>query len=131
MEPEFPAVRAVRAARAIRKVLGPEDRIALFFDSRSFYYWGMDYVPYQPMEAPPLLHWLHARPSLNELHCGLQAMGVTHVLVHESGLRFLLEEEPYELLDAADLAALDRLRAEALVVVWQGGDAYTLYAWSE
>jgi hypothetical protein len=55
--------------------------------------------------------------------------GFTHVLIHESGLRFLVEEEPYNLLDAADVAALDLLREEAWEVVWQGGDAYTLYTW--
>lgn len=81
LEPELPVVRA---ARAIREEPGPKGRIALLFDSRSFYYRGLDYVPYQPMEAPPLLHWFHARPSVDELHCGLQAMGVTHVLVNSN-----------------------------------------------
>ena len=34
-------------------------------------------------------------------------------------------------MDGADVAALDRLRSEAWQVVWQGGDAYTLYAWRD
>lgn len=55
--------------------------------------------------------------------------GFTHVLVHESGLRFIAEEDPVRLLTDTDLAAFERLRGEAWEVVWQGGDAYTLYTW--
>jgi hypothetical protein len=54
--------------------------------------------------------------------------GATHVLVFEKGWRFLIEETLYEPLTAEDVAALDSLRGEVLIPIWDGGGAYTLYA---
>jgi hypothetical protein len=60
------------------------------------------------------------------------------VLIFEDGMRFLIEEEPRDPLTSKempgdpltdeDVAALDSLCREALIPIWEGNGAYTLYA---
>jgi hypothetical protein len=75
--------------------------------------------------------WWHDRqlePDPHKIVSMWRREGATHVLIFEEGLRFLIEEEPYEPLTSEDVAALDALRGDALIPIWEGGGAYTLYA---
>jgi hypothetical protein len=139
---------------ATRVVLGLQSRDAYLTDRLGWYYPAVQQLDSLPPDAkvlflwePRTFHchidctpdsllnrWWHDRqlePDPLAIARDWRDAGYTHILIHESGLRFLVEEEPYELLDAADLAAFDRLRDEMLEIVWQGGDAYTLYAWRD
>jgi len=79
--PDSPPPAGV-AGRHLRATLGPDDRLALLAESRSYFFRGIDTVPYQPLEGPPLLQWIHARGDVEQLHCGLLELGVTHVLLN-------------------------------------------------
>jgi hypothetical protein len=69
------AIAALRAAVASR----PGARIFVVGMSRSYAFRGLDIVPYQALEAPPTLAWLHESPDVESLHCRLRAMQVSHV----------------------------------------------------
>ncbi len=56
-----------------------------------------------------------------------RAEGVTHVLIFEDGLNFLVKEDPYEPLSDADVAALNQLRSSELLQIWNPFPSYTLY----
>lgn len=103
----------------------PADARVLFLWEPRTFYCHADCTPDSLLDR-----WWHDRqlePDPLAIAQVWRDAGYTHLLIHEDGLRFLVDEEPYELLDASDVAALNRLRDEALQVVWQGGDAYTLY----
>jgi hypothetical protein len=53
--------------------------------------------------------------------------GFTHVLVYETGGRFLIEEDPLTPLTEEDWQTLDTLRGTELIPVWNELDSYTLY----
>jgi hypothetical protein len=71
-------------AAALRATLASHSdaKVFLVAESRSYLFRGLDYIPYQPLEAPPTLEWLRAQPDVGALHCGLQDMGVTHVFAN-------------------------------------------------
>ena len=105
--------------------LPDESRVLLLWEPRTFYCAG------RCIPDSLINQWWHDRqlePDPLSIAHRWHDEGFTHVLVFEAGMRFLVEEEPHEPLTADDLAALDRLRTEALTIVWEGGDAYTLYA---
>lgn len=74
--------------------------------------------------------WWHDRQTYGDPATIIEhwrAQGYTHVLIFESGWRFLYDQEPYDPLTEADITALEELRSQ-LTFVWDGFGAYTLYA---
>jgi hypothetical protein len=69
-----------------RAELGQRARIFLVGASRSHLFSGLDYVPYQALEGPPTLEWLRQARDVVDLHCRLDALGATHVLLDEVAL---------------------------------------------
>lgn len=73
--------------------------------------------------------WWHLRRTVGPADSILaqwRAEGLTHVLVYDTGIRFL-QTQPNNGYDPADWAELETLRAQ-LRVVEQLGDVYSLYA---
>jgi len=71
-------------AAALREALVslPDAKVFLVAESRSYLFHGLDYIPYQSLEAPPSLDWINGQADLEALHCALQDMGVTHVFMN-------------------------------------------------
>nr|MBN1229003.1 hypothetical protein [Anaerolineae bacterium] len=53
--------------------------------------------------------------------------GITHVLVFETGGRFLIEQEPHDPTDETDWTDLAVLRETEMMPLWDDLDSYTLY----
>ncbi len=103
----------------------PEDARVQFLWEPRIYYCERDCIPDSLIDE-----WWHARqlePDPLAIAAGWREQGITHVLIFEAGLDFLVNEEPHEPLDEADLAALDSLRGAVLVPIWDEFDSYTLY----
>ena len=77
------AIASLRAAVAS----DPGARTFVFGMSRSYAFRGLEIVPYQALEAPPALAWLHESPDVQSLHCRLRAMQVSHVFADFQTLR--------------------------------------------
>ena len=77
------AIAALRGAVAS----DPRARIFVFGMSQSYRFRGLDIVPYQPLEAPPTLAWLHESADVQSLDCRLLTMGVSHVFADFQNLR--------------------------------------------
>lgn len=74
--------------------------------------------------------WWHARqlePDPQIIARDWADNGVTHVLVYEAGLHYVMDEEPHQPMSAADEQAFDTLRGTILIPVWDELPAYTLY----
>lgn len=76
------------AASELRRALGPRDRLLLVAESRSFYFGGLDYIPYHVNEGAGVLQLIHRQADPESLHRTLRELGVTHVLVNLHQLRF-------------------------------------------
>jgi len=72
----------VAAAEFLRREMRDGDKLMLWLEERAFYFKGLDYIPYHIGSGSPLLALVHRLPSERALHCGLQQIGVTHVLVN-------------------------------------------------
>jgi hypothetical protein len=73
--------------------------------------------------------WWHLRRTVGDSETILarwQAQGVTHILIYDTGIRFL-QTQPANGYEATDWIELEALRAR-LEVVEQMGDVYSLYA---
>ena len=77
------AISALRGAVAS----DPRARIFLFGMSQSYRFRGLDSVPYQALEAPPTLAWVHASPDTQSLYCRLRALQVSHLFADFQTLR--------------------------------------------
>ena len=116
---------AARLADELRETLPPDARLLLVLESRSFYFRGLDFIPYHVLEGSPVLHLVHQAADERDLRCRLAALGVTHVVVNlELARRFHPVPIPgYGAVEyTADLARLRRfLDAWAEPVARQGG----------
>ena len=95
----------------LRQELGPQDRVLLMFEPRSFYFRGLDYVPYHTMEGPQLLQAIHDANRRNDLSGFFEGLGASHVLLNRNLLeRFSAMQVPGYSPDElrSDLAALRR-----------------------
>jgi hypothetical protein len=102
-------------------------RIFLFGVSRSYAFRGLDVVPYQPLEAPPTLAWLHESADVLSLHCRLRGMHVSHVFADFQNLH-KASSRPAELADygAAEYRAdiqrvVDLMDERARTIYRKGG----------
>jgi hypothetical protein len=100
--------RTQDAIDALREAVAsdPRARIFLLGISRSYAFRGLDVVPYQPLEAPPTLAWLHESADVLSLHCRLLGMQVGLVFADFQNLN-KPSSRPAELADygAADYRA--------------------------
>ncbi|MGF1507688.1 MAG: hypothetical protein ACFB51_21550 [Anaerolineae bacterium] len=104
----------------------PDGAVTLTLWEPRVYYCGNGCTPDSMINQ-----WWHDRERFGDpaaIAAQWRAEGITHILVHEAGLVFLLEEEPFDPLDAADIAALDQLREQHMTLIWDAfGFAYRLY----
>jgi len=103
----------------------PANSKIVFLWEPSAYYCQRDCVPDSLINQ-----WWHDRqlqPDPHRIADRWRAEGVTHVLIAEAGLRFLVTEDPYEPLTDADVAALNELRQSDLTLIWDGFSSYSLY----
>jgi len=116
---------AARLAAQLRATLPPDARLLLVLESRSFYFRGLDFIPYHVLEGSPILRLVHEAADERDLRCRLAALGVTHVVVNlELARRFHpVPIAGYGAVEyTADLARLRRfLDAWAEPVARQGG----------
>jgi hypothetical protein len=79
-------------------------------EPRSFFFRGLDLIPYHVLEGSPVLGLVHDAPDGHALRCRLAALGVTHVVVNlDEARRF--HPVPIPGYGAAEyIADLDRLR---------------------
>lgn len=75
---------ALVAAKRLRAVLGPGDRLLLVYENRGYFCRGLDYVL---VNWPELMLMLHREPDATAFRGRLDALGVTHVLVNPENLR--------------------------------------------
>ena len=74
---------ALAVAPALRRAMGPGDRLLLVHEPRGFFYRGLDYVPATSPDVMQLIHGSRSREALAER---LRSLGVTHVLVNTNNL---------------------------------------------
>jgi hypothetical protein len=72
--------------RRLQGELDPDARVVLFFEPRSHYFAGIDYVPYHLGDGSPLLIELHAAVEAETLPEFFASLGATHLLL-ETRLR--------------------------------------------
>lgn len=104
----------------------PDDARVLFLWEPRTYYCERDCEPDSMIN-----NWWHDREvfgSPEQIAAHWRERGYTHVLVYETGGRFLIEYEPYDPMTEADWEALQTLRDAALIPVWDELDSYSLYA---
>lgn len=141
----------VAAAGSFRVALGEESEADYLSRSLGIYYVAMQEINQLPSDAHVLLlweprtlycdrrcipdsmidQWWHDRQVFGDparIAEDWREQGITHVLIHESGWRFLVEQEQYDPLTQADIESLDQLRRDDLIELWNGYGSYTLYA---
>ena len=74
---------ALAVVPALRRVMGPGDRLLPIFENRGFFYRGLDYVT---VNWPELMMIVHESPSPRAFADRLAALGVTHVLVNPNNV---------------------------------------------
>jgi len=70
---------ALAVVPALRRLMGPGDRLMLIYESRGFFYRGMDYVFSNWFEVMQMVHEAESPAAFADQ---LAALGVTHVLVN-------------------------------------------------
>ena len=106
---------AARLAAQLRATLPPDARLLLVLESRSFYFRGLDFVPYHVLEGSPVLRVVHDAPDPRALRCRLAALGITDVAVNLGEVRRFhpVPIPGYGAVEyAADLARLRRFLDE-------------------
>ncbi|RME74893.1 MAG: hypothetical protein D6784_09060, partial [Chloroflexi bacterium] len=109
------------AMTQINQTLPPEAVVQFLWEPRT-YYCRRDCRPDSILDVFP--HLVYRYRTAGAIARAWQAQGVTHVLVHEAGLRFILNESP----ETVDRAVLDDLRQHWLRPVGEVAGAYRLYA---
>jgi hypothetical protein len=87
----------------INQVLPPEATIVFLWEPKS-YYCQRDCRPDSILDTFP--HLVHQYGSAEAIAQAWQQAGVTHVLIHQAGLDFVLDESP-EVIDTTILAELE------------------------
>jgi hypothetical protein len=101
---------APAAAAYLRGRLDEDDRLMLLFEERGYLFRGFDYLPYHIGVGGPTLQYIHRFESAQSLRCGLESLGVTHLLYHKSvagGTRFVRGYGPADY--AGDLARVSEM----------------------
>jgi 4-amino-4-deoxy-L-arabinose transferase-like glycosyltransferase len=104
----------------LNQELPPEAVVLFLWEPRS-YYCRRDCRPDSILDEFP--HTVYQHGTADAIAQSWQQAGITHVLIHRSGLRFMLNESP----DVIDTAVLDALEAHALDPIFDVAGAYQLY----
>jgi hypothetical protein len=108
----------------MRSDLAPEARVVLFFEPRSYYFSGIDTVPYHLADGSPLLVALHAAIQADAVPELFASLGATHVLLETRLKPFTTPQFTPEYTSetfAADVRGLERfLRHHATPETEQG-----------
>jgi 4-amino-4-deoxy-L-arabinose transferase-like glycosyltransferase len=100
----------------------PHDAVIVFLWEPRSYYCQRDCRPDSILDSFP--HMVHQYHSAGAIASAWQQAGVTHVLVHRSGLDFLLNEDS----EPIDLDVLNTLESQYLEQTFDVAGAYQLYA---
>jgi hypothetical protein len=100
----------------------PPDAVVIFLWEPRSYYCRRDCRPDSILDTFP--HLVHRYGSAEAIARAWRDAGVTHLLIHRSGLNFVLNETP----DLIDTAILEQLEADHLRLQSDIGDSYQLYA---
>jgi 4-amino-4-deoxy-L-arabinose transferase-like glycosyltransferase len=109
-----------QAMQYINQTLPPDAVVVFLWEPRS-YYCARDCRPDSILDTFP--HLVDQYGSAEAIARAWQQAGVTHVLVHRSGLEFVLSESP----EVVDRTVLTELETRFLNPVAQIGRAYDLY----
>jgi len=118
-------IPVLAAAAELHRRMGATDRVVLCFESRGYYFKGLNYIPYHLHEGSPLLQMIHRQQSVKSLQCRLQQLGVTYLLINRKHARdfspvFIPEYGPTDFSRDVDL--LKNLATnESETVFSQGG----------
>lgn len=100
----------------------PADATVIFLWEPRSYYCQRDCRPDSILDA--FAHSVYQHDSANAIAHAWQQEGVTHVLVHRSGLDFVLNESP----ETVDMSVLAELKTDYLQEAFNVGGAYQVYA---
>ena len=105
----------------INEGLPAEAAVVFLWEPRS-YYCQHDCQPDSILDTFP--HLVHQYGSAEDIVQAWQQAGVTHVLIHRSGLDFVLDESP----DVIDTTVLAELESHFLRPVFDMAGVYQVYA---
>jgi hypothetical protein len=100
----------------------PSEAVVVFLWEPRSYYCQHDCRPDSILDTFP--HLVYQYGSAGAIAGAWQQEGVTHVLIHRSGLEFVLSESP----EVVDTTVLNELEAQFLRPVFEVGRAYQVYA---
>jgi hypothetical protein len=109
------------AMQQINKDLPPEAKVVFLWEPRS-YYCQRDCRPDSILDEFP--HLIYQHGSADTIAQAWRATGVTHVLIHRSGLNFMLNTSP----ETVDQTVLSTLEDDYLQEVFDVVGAYQVYA---
>jgi hypothetical protein len=118
--------RGVEAVAAfVRDEMVPGDKLLLWMEQRGYLFRGVDYVPYHIGSGAPTLQLVHQFGDYRALGCGLQAMGITHLVINRIAERLvqpgLLSAEYYIDDFFADRKRIDRLVETSARLLYSSG----------
>ncbi len=119
---------AYEAAIQHINALPEESRVLMLWEPR-FFYCLPRCVPDSSLDR-----WLREHqqwPDPLQAAARWREQGITHVLIHEAALEWMVSEGGPAPLSVEDQTALDALREQALVLVWEWPGQYRLYALRE
>jgi 4-amino-4-deoxy-L-arabinose transferase-like glycosyltransferase len=108
-------------SQQLNEELPPEAVVAFLWEPRS-YFCRLECRPDSILDEFP--HLVDQYGSAEAIAQAWRDNGVTHVLIHRTGLNFVLGESP----DVVNRAVLDELIATGLKLEFEIGDSYQLYA---
>ncbi len=112
------------AMQQINQQLPPNARVVFLWEPRS-YYCRLDCQPDSILDRFP--HLVYQYRSTEAIAQAWQKAGATHVLIHRSGLDFLLQEQP-EMIDVDTLQSLENLYLQQIFDV---AGVYQVYVLQE
>jgi hypothetical protein len=103
----------------------PEESRILFLWEPRIYYCQRDCIPDSILDR-----WWHdyqLEPDPRRIAQQWREQGVTHVLIFEAAPRVIIAQG-LQPLDAEDFAALETVREQDMMLIWDGADAYDVYS---
>jgi hypothetical protein len=107
----------------------PEGSVVLFLWEPRSYRCEVDCLPDALLDRWLHTVYLHGYDS-DSIATAWRGEGITHVLLHRTGLNSILEAQ-FDPVTPEALEALDRLQDKHLILMEGFGSAYELYRWKE
>jgi 4-amino-4-deoxy-L-arabinose transferase-like glycosyltransferase len=112
---------AAAAGDVLRREMKHGDRALLIFESRGYYFHGLDYIPAVLHEGSGVLQMIHRESDTKSLRCRLEGLGVSHVVFNAGALaRFRpIFVEGYRQPELEkDVARVRKMLSESGVPIW-------------